>query len=88
MKDIEPKIYALTPRPGDLLVFKTDQIFSTAQREAFAAQVKPHVEALGCKAMLVDGVMDIVLIKQAVAQGYQPSVTPTEDAQAAPPVAR
>lgn len=55
----------LQPAPNDLLVLKVDQFLKTEQRERIRETVVPMFTALGCKVVVLEGGMDVLLIKQA-----------------------
>ncbi len=55
----------LQPAPNDLLVLKVDQYLSTQQHERMQATIVPMFAALGCKVVVLEGGMDVLLIEQA-----------------------
>jgi hypothetical protein len=57
----------LQPSPCDLLVLKVDAFLSAKQRELVESNIVPTFKALGCKVVVLEGGMDVLLIKQAAA---------------------
>lgn len=57
----------LHPAPSDLLVLKIDAFLNTNQRETLKANLIPTLEAIGCKVMVLERGMDLMLVKQAIA---------------------
>ena len=65
MKDIEESVRILRPEPGDLLVLKVDHFLTDDQRERLRQTLAPKFEAIGCKFVVLEGGIDVQLIKQA-----------------------
>jgi hypothetical protein len=59
----------LRPEPGDLLVLKVDVLLSEKQRGLLKEKVLCHFEELGCKAVVLEGGMDVLMIKKASETG-------------------
>ncbi len=55
----------LQPAPNDLLVLKVDTFLSAKQRELVESNLVPVFKALGCRVVVLEGGMDVLLVKQA-----------------------
>jgi hypothetical protein len=54
----------LQPAANDLLVLKVDAFLSAKQRELLENNLLPTLKGLGCKVMVLEGGMDLMLVKQ------------------------
>ena len=64
MHDLEFDLSTLRPEPGDLLVITTRQYLTNEQRAKLEAVVLPKLQALGCKAIVLDGGTGMHLVKK------------------------
>jgi hypothetical protein len=55
----------LQPAGGDLLVLKIDGFLKSEQRERLRETLVPKFTSLGCQVVVLEGGMDVMLIKQA-----------------------
>jgi hypothetical protein len=61
LQNYSDQIKKLSPKQGDLMVLKVEQILSMSQRNKISEFLSPIAGELGCKFLIVDPGMDISL---------------------------
>lgn len=57
----------LEPASGDLLVIKVPQCLNSTQRKYLEAVLRPMIDSVGCKVLLLEAGADVVLVKKVTA---------------------
>lgn len=60
---------------GDLIVLKVGSWLSAAQRELIEQKFKPVFADLGCKLLVLEGGIDVALIKKPIGLASEPAAT-------------
>lgn len=58
----------LQPAAGDLIVLTVPSFLSNAQRDLIDQKIKPPFVELGCKFLVLEGGIDVLLVKKADAR--------------------